>query len=296
MLTWWKEFAAHLASLQRRRRLDRNRIRSDLSHFRSRQQSGESDVEYAKLLEGKRVAIVGPARTLFGERQGTFIDAHDVIVRFNDVIEHLPVPADLAPDIGTRTDVVYCTAGILGHNILSEAGLTHDRFAEVCRKSAIQYIVCGNNSLSFERNGHPAPRCKPEDRDVVARFTRLLDAHALSVRFRLVHDASETLIGWLQGQFPRTGMVAMLDLLSADIESLHVTGMTFYHGGGHIYAPETAGLHPLRNRDGSLARNTAGIGHDSYLELAVMAVIAEKFAGTLSVDEPLQRLIAGLRS
>ena len=113
-----------------------------------------------------------------------------------------------------------------------------------------------------------------------------------SRRIRVVHAASRMLNRWLQGHFGRTGFVALADLLTFDVRHLYVTGMTFYHGGGgHLFPQSAEDLHPLKNRDGTWARDRSGLGHDSFLELQAMQVLARCFRHRLTLDEPLQRLL-----
>ena len=63
--------------------------------------SCDADPEYERLLKGKRVIIVGPSRTSLGTGQGDAIDGYDIVVRFNDAIEHMPFRAAL-PTIWER--------------------------------------------------------------------------------------------------------------------------------------------------------------------------------------------------
>jgi hypothetical protein len=67
--------------------------------------------------------------------------------------------------------------------------------------------------------------------------------------------------------------------------------MTFYHGGGHLLAPPSAEMHPLKNRDGSRAESVDGVGHDSYRELEVMKTLVRCFARTIELDSTLDSLI-----
>src|SRR5262245_35241333 len=104
---------------------------------------GDVDPSFAKLVSGRTVAIVGPARTMLGKNQGAHIDAHDLVVRFNDTFD-LPSRRELTADIGTRTDILYCNQVVLTHvgaRALSYPGL--------------QAIVCTNNSLSFALASEP---------------------------------------------------------------------------------------------------------------------------------------------
>ncbi len=265
-------------------------IHSEMSTIQGGLFRFESDREYEKLLKNKRVAVVGPARTLIGSKQGRFIDSHDVVVRFNDAIEQLPVSSSLSDDIGTKADILYCNQVILRKSILQQ-GISHKQFARICHEVGIQYLVCTNNSLSFDKKGSPSPTCDRRDEHIVSDFKNFLVHHRIKLGFRIVYTASEMLIRWMNGNFGRTGFVAILDLLHFDIRSLYVTGMTFYHGGGHLFSTSSSELHPLKNRDGTWARDNSGLGHNSYMELELMKLMAQCFQNKLEVDKDLASLL-----
>src|SRR5262245_23378546 len=140
---------------------------------------------FAKLVHGKPVAIVGPARTILGKKQGAHIDAHDLVVRFNDTFD-LPSRRQLREDIGSRTDILYCN-----QVILKEVG------ARALAQPGLQAIVCTNNSLSFSLASEPA----------IAR-------HTPPPTVRVVQAASATLSTWLRGKWARTGMVGVFGWIS----------------------------------------------------------------------------------
>ena len=55
------------------------------------------------ILDGKRVAIVGPSAHLIGENLGDYIDSFDVVVR----VGFLEEPSEkTAKDYGGRTDII----------------------------------------------------------------------------------------------------------------------------------------------------------------------------------------------
>jgi hypothetical protein len=267
-------------------------IYTELSDLRAGSLKLDPDQEFARLLDNKSVAVVGPARTLIGKKQGRFIDSHDIVVRFNDVFEHLPFVHDLAEDIGTKADVLYCNQVILRNNILKEKTISRKQFARICDDVGIKYIVCTNNSLNYTMTGEPSPACEKPYRNLVFDFEEFLNVHGMKTKFRLIYAASKLLNKWLQGNFGRTGFIAIVDLLGFNISRLYITGMTFYHGGGHLFSSNSVELHPLKNRDGSWARDDAGLGHNSYLELGLMRMLIRTFGRKITVNEDLSQRLA----
>ena len=251
---------------------------------------GDDDPSFAKLVSGKTVAIVGPARTILGKNQGAHIDAHDLVVRFNDTFD-LPSRRELTGDIGTRTDILYCNQVVLRKHILERDRARQEGLLALCDDAGVKWIVCTNNSLSFSGT-EPAKGCDRRDVRVIAETEAWLRRGASTARLRVVCTASALLAGWLEGNWGRTGLIGIVDLLTFDTQRLFICGMTFYHGGGHLHAAPDAELHPLKNRDGTWARSPDGVGHDSYRELEVMKVLARCFRGRLETDAALAALIS----
>ncbi|MEX2117099.1 MAG: glycosyltransferase family 29 protein [Bacteroidota bacterium] len=261
----------------------------ELQMIRDGRLAWDRDPAFTGLLAKKRVAVVGPARTLIGASRGKWIDSHDLVVRFNDAFEYFRDSKPLSADIGSRTDVLYCNQVIIRKNIL-EGGFARRRFTDFVRKAKLKCVVCTNNSLSYAPNGDPATRCEVKDRDVLKNFAGFLAAEVPETRFRVVTTASTLLIKWLNGNWGRTGFIALVDVLGFMPEHVNVTGMTFYHGGGHLSTngPE---LHPLGNRDGTSSISPGGLGHDSVLELDILRRLVASNEALIGVDEALRSLI-----
>ena len=78
------------------------------------------------LVSGKTVALVGRAGSILGTGHGPAIDAAEVVVRVNWLM--IPVPEEYAPDVGTRTDLVYtCLLCATARRLAKENGIPWKR-------------------------------------------------------------------------------------------------------------------------------------------------------------------------
>jgi Glycosyltransferase family 29 (sialyltransferase) len=247
----------------------------------------ELDADFGRLLNSKDVIIVGPAETLRGKGQGKIIDAHDLVVRFNSAIQYIPFPRKLANDIGTRTDILYCNNEVIIKQILFQQGISHEKFRRVCEVAGIKYLVSTNNGFTFTAPDEREPHCRSE----YLAFNLLLKQQGLGMGFRMLHSTSARARTLLNGYTGRTGFLAILDLLSYDIHRLTITGMTFYHSGGHLFFKDSAGeLHPMKDHLGRESPESVK-GHNSYLELELMRKLSRLYKSKLHLDEPLQMLL-----
>lgn len=251
--------------------------------------SWDDDPEFARLLSGKRVVVAGPARTLTGKGLGSFIDSFDVVVRLNESFEWIRENPNAWADYGSRTDLLYCNQSILKQTMLADGGI--GSLASLCRSGELSRIVCTNNSLDFDQLGNPSPKCAGVDKDTIHRVNAALRTAGVNTPVRVVRSASEWSIRMLRGHWGRTGFIAIVDLLGFSLAHLAVTGMTLYHGGGHVLA-EGPELHPLGNRNGTKARGPGGGGHDSFLEADVFRLLYASSSGRISVDDAFSRILA----
>lgn len=251
----------------------------------------ELDPDFGRLLNGKDVVIVGPAETLRGKGQGKMIDAHDLVVRFNSAIHYIPFAHELANDIGTRTDILYCNNEVIIKQILLQQGISYENFRRVCKVAGIKYLVSTNNGFIFPAADESSPHCWSE----YLAFNLFLKQQGNGVGFRMLYSTSARARTLLGGYTGRTGFLAVLDLLSYDIHRLAITGMTFYHSGGHLFFTDNASeLHPMKDHQGQESPESVK-GHNSYLELEIMRKLAHLYGTKLQLDESLQKLLDARR-
>lgn len=260
-------------------------LRPDVDDIASALSRIETDAEYARLLRGKNVVVVGPAGTLIDAAQGASIDSHDLIVRFNTAVEYMPFDEKLARDVGTRTDILYCNPEVVRDRIGKQQGLSSGRFVKACEVAGIKYVVNTNNDFTYA--GGDASKCRAEH----AEFQKFLDDHAVETKFRTLFSTPDALCKWLRGYIARTGFIGIVDLLRYDLRRLRITGMTFYHRGGHLFLEDSIEeLHPLGNHRGEFPNGNI-LGHNSYLELRLLKMLADSFGQKLKLDEHLRGLL-----
>ena len=244
------------------------------------------DPDYARLLEGKDVVVVGPAETMVGTRRGSVIDAFDVVVRFNTAIVYMPFAEELAKDVGARTDILYCNNEVLNDDLIGQKRMPRERFRPACEGAGIKYFVGTNNDfMPAAADGRPR-----KGEAELAAFRQFVEEEGARVRCRMLFSTPAVVRRWLGGYIGRTGFIGLVDLLRYQVRRLHVMGMTFYHKGGHLFLKECVGeLDPLRNHLGILPEHM--LGHNSYHELRVMRALGDCFGQRLQVDEHVQRLL-----
>jgi len=106
----------------------------------------EKFIEYKKLIEDKRICIVGPSPILIGKNLGELIDSYDIVVRVNYSIG---VPIQYQNDYGFKNDVWY----ICGFPFLNFVNV------ETLLEKKIKFICFKSRQRFFEFNGRDKINC-----------------------------------------------------------------------------------------------------------------------------------------
>lgn len=169
----------------------------------------EKNEELSKILEGKKVAYVGPSPHLKGGDGGKHIDSYDIVIRAGQLFE---VPKNLHNDYGKRTDILF---GSFNNLEVSESLKNLDYFKK------LKYVVCSMVSTSFI-NGHNNFFKQIEN---LGTPTHNVDDRYL---FKIFKEVGTTC---------NCGFAGLLVLLNYNIKEVFVTGMSFYNMGryGNIY-------------------------------------------------------------
>lgn len=164
------------------------------------------DTEFGKLLENKRVIIVGPSPNTIGRNLGQFIDNFDLVVRVN---KSFPVVKHYVDHIGTRTDIHY-------HCLLQNEANCGKVFIEEMLQENVKYICC------------PYPKyMNPFHRDVIM----FEQQNQNRMKFRTIDLQYYTsLVTDIKTRL-NSGIGAIMDLVVHNVKELHIIGYTFYEDG-----------------------------------------------------------------
>lgn len=222
------------------------------------------DLELAKLIEGKRIAFVGPSPHLTGNGKGSLIDSYDIIIRPGQMFE---IPECKRMDIGSRTDII-CHS----FNGLERAeALNNIEFL-----SKLKYIICSmisggeinEHNIFFPKLG--APVHNVDDRYLLKRWEEV-------------------------GTTLNCGFAAILILLNYNIKELYVTGITFYNMGkfGKIYYDDYMDkvvksnvMRGVQNRTAS-AKDARSDLHNQTQQIAYFRKLVKENPELITLDEYL---------
>lgn len=159
---------------------------------------------FKNFIENKTIALVGPAESIIGTKKGDLIDKFDIVIRLN---KSLPLPENLAEDIGTKTNILYNslnTSDFPGENKFQSSFLQKHNIQFLCCPYPIENNYFKNDILNYvKRNKFSMP--------FRAINNQLYNSIENSIRTR-----------------PYTGTCAIVDLLSYNIKYLYITGLDFY--------------------------------------------------------------------
>ena len=157
-----------------------------------------NDEQFAKLVEGKRVAYVCPSPHLKGKKMGEYIDSFDLVVRVNQAYH---MREEDWEDYGKRTDILMNCLNINKINALRQ-NMDYAR--------SLQYIVCPMVSMWDIQRVHNFLD------EIGTPWHNVCDGYLFKV-FKEV------------GTTCNTGLMGIITLLNYDVKQLYVTGMTFFN-------------------------------------------------------------------
>jgi len=182
-----------------------------LAHNLEAFQCREDLVSY---LEGKRIALVGPAPYLAGRGLGKIIDGYDIVCRVNEVF-----PFGLESDYGSRTDIIFHCCGRpsmanFRKSLQKDLKITH----------GIKCVICPQVQSQRYRPGIVKY-------DTVKNFESI---NEFDIPFYQVDKSYWTKMCSQVGvkTTANTGLLSTIMLReNFDLKDLFITGFNFYEGG-----------------------------------------------------------------
>lgn len=151
--------------------------------------------------DGKSIAIIGGADSVFAEKKGAYIDSFDIVVRINKGIESDTKNSEY---LGERTDILF-------------QGL--DDLPHCCGKvEPIEWLKKGVKSVIFPYNG-------------IAQLNSI-DRYVVRAKGKLpLYQVSEKKLKEIKNIIksnPTTGFSAIYLLSRVNYQKIYITGFTFY--------------------------------------------------------------------
>jgi hypothetical protein len=162
------------------------------------------DKLFYQFVEGKCIALVGPAQSILGTNKGEIIDKFDLVIRLN---KSLPLPQHLKNDIGSRTDIIYNslnTSDFPGENNLNP---------KLYKKYGVKFV---SSSYPFNHNIF---------HDDILNYVL---KYKFELPLKVINDKKFRNFERMLGTRPYTGTCAIMDILCYPIKYLYITGLDFY--------------------------------------------------------------------
>jgi len=172
---------------------------------------------FSDYLKGKRIALIGPARTLIGSGMGKEIDNYDIVLRMKQPL----VPSKLHEDYGSKTDGIFVN---LGRRAYKKPIPEH---FEEWRNAGLEWIIMCRRKKKRNINARAGGI------EQFFRYERVTSK--LYKRCKIACNCKGRLI-------PFTGTIAIAKILKADFKELYIGGFDFFASGlqGHYdnYNPD----------------------------------------------------------
>ena len=162
---------------------------------------------FNRYLKGKSVIVVGPSPYLKGLKKGSFIDSHDVVIRINKAWKP---EQDLVEDYGKKTDVRY------------HCMMEHEN-------NGGKYDIDGMIDYGVEWLASQFPYNLDYFHNDNARF---LDRNNGKIKFHVPKDLTYYVnLQSIMSTRPNVATAVVSELVHYDLDSLHLTGISFFTDG-----------------------------------------------------------------
>jgi hypothetical protein len=159
---------------------------------------------YSHYLNGKNIALVGPAKSLLNFNYGEIIDNFDLTVRLN---KSLPLQKKYNKHVGSKTHILYNslnTTDFPGENNIH---------IDFLKENNLNFVCCSY------------PLIQPFDYDIY----KFIHHSKYQLPFKYYNEKLHYYNCNLMKTRPFTGINAICDLLQYNIKSLFITGIDFYN-------------------------------------------------------------------
>jgi hypothetical protein len=200
------------------------------------------DFLYSQYLDGKSIALVGPAKSLLNFNYGEFIDNFDLTVRLN---KSLPLQEKYNKYVGSRTDILYNSLNITdypGENNIN-----------------INFLL--NNDLKFICSSYPL--IQPFEKDIY----NYIHHSQYQIPFKFFDEKLHNYNCKLMKTRPFTGINAITDLLRYNIKQLFITGIDFYKSNYYKRSIRKSDKTIKRNQNNTIHKSDNQIKYLKYLSL-----------------------------
>jgi len=223
----------------------------------------------SNLIEGKKVALVGPSPNLIGLNSGALIDSYDVVIRVNQKFD---MDENQKKDYGSKTDILI---GSFNENNIKEC------YNNINHIFKYKIIIGVMPSYKYPPTINFFNYLKENKKDCF-----ILDDGYIYKVFREV------------GTVVNSGLMSIILLLNYNIRELFITGFTFYNMGnfGKIYYDDyfksivKNGNYGIHKQEDYKKRNDFKI-HDIKTQINYFKELYKKNKQILKLDNFLEKNI-----
>ena len=219
--------------------------------------------DFQNFIEGKTVAIVGPAATLESSHLGSEIDKYEVVCRLN---HHLADSSKMVEDYGSRNDIVFSGPNLIycHYDILEKVQPKFICFPRSNSSDPNYY----RGMISHIRKDHPNIQC-----------------------FHIGNEFANSVEAQM-GTSPNTGLLAICFLLTMPIKKLFVAGFDFYQNK-KIYLKSVNSKHNQEIKKNGFIKHH--MEHDLEYHLKYFSSIYEENRELLHIDDKLSNILSNFK-
>ena len=218
-------------------------------------------MEYENFLRHKRVALVGPSKSALQEKNGSYIDSHDIVVRIKNAI---PAINGQEEYLGSRTDVIY--------NVFSRGALSLSEF----KLDNVLFICC------------PTPITRRLTPHFFKVFEKTNNGYSFYEKYKIrlmKEEVYKTLASQVKKK-PNAGTGTIWDLLQFEINELYITGIDFFRSD---YQKSYLKTHNIRLNNAEYIKSTLK-GHDPDTQYLWFKQVYKKDS-RIKLDDFMNRIV-----